>query len=95
MKIVKWNVSYSDAKLIERIARRATRGKHWIDGRLIDDLTIRMDLTAVHANGNPLRLMELLDADVFNFTHDITGIYNHINRTTGRLSDNFSPQYSV
>ena len=54
-----------------------------------------MDFTAVHANGNPLRLNELLEADNFNFMHDAFGIAACLNRETGQLEKNFRPRYSV
>lgn len=53
-----------------------------------------MDLCACHANGNPLRLADLLAADDLNFTHDITGIARHMDRETGQLRDLFSPRFS-
>lgn len=55
---------------------------------------IMMDLSAVHANGNPLRLEELRQADDFNFAHDILGIRRHLNRETGKLEDGFRPRFS-
>lgn len=54
-----------------------------------------MDLTAVHANGNPMRLADLLAADDFNFAHDIVGISRFLDRNTGRLTDCFSPRFSA
>lgn len=54
-----------------------------------------MDITACHANGNPLRLAELLKADDGNFGHDVFGIRRFIDRTTGRLMGHFRPRYSV
>ena len=53
-----------------------------------------MDITACHANGNPLRLAELLSADDFNFCHDVLGIRRHINRETGQLENCFVPRFS-
>lgn len=35
---------------------------------------IMMDVRATHCNGCPLRLVELADADDFNFAHDLLGI---------------------
>jgi hypothetical protein len=43
----------------------------------------------------PLRLCEMLDADDFNFAHDIFGIYSHFNRETKRLENGFLPRFSV
>jgi hypothetical protein len=56
---------------------------------------LTMDLTAVHANGNPLRLAALLAADDFNFAHDVYGIQQHINRNTAKLENHFSPRFSM
>ncbi|WP_293000010.1 hypothetical protein [Nevskia sp.] len=53
-----------------------------------------MDLTACHANGNPLDFARLVDADDFNFSHDVLGIRRHIDRNTGKLLDCFSPRFS-
>lgn len=53
-----------------------------------------MDITAVHANGNPLKLAELLATDDFNFTHDVFGITRHIDRETGKLGGCFVPRFS-
>lgn len=55
---------------------------------------IRMDLSAFHAKC-PLRLHDLLDADDANFSHDIGGIYRHLNRETGELEDCFRPRFSA
>lgn len=53
-----------------------------------------MDITARHANGNPLRLQELLAADDFNFCHDVCGIYRQMNRENGQLQNCFLPRFS-
>lgn len=53
-----------------------------------------MDITATHANGCPLKLAELLAADDFNFSHDVAGIYRHLDRTTGKLLDCFLPRFA-
>jgi hypothetical protein len=55
---------------------------------------VQMDLAACHCNGCPLQLTELLDADDFNFSHDIFGIRRHLNRTTGKLDDRFLPRFA-
>jgi len=57
-------------------------------------LTAETDILVTHLNGNPLKLQELLDADDANFAHDVFGIRRHINRSTGKLEDFFSPRYS-
>lgn len=57
-------------------------------------LALEMDINAVHSNGNPLRLAELLSASVVGFTHDVTGIRKHIDRRTGKLKNFFLPRFS-
>ena len=57
-------------------------------------MTILMDLENVHER-TPLRLKEFLDADNFNFAHDITGIHNNMNRETGELEYRFSPRFTA
>jgi len=51
-----------------------------------------MDLTATHCNGTPLDFEKLLGFDEFNFAHDIYGIIDSINRTTGKLENCFLPR---
>lgn len=82
--------SREDSKLISAIVERTSRLQ-----KGIDRLTVEMDLTACHANGNPLRLADLLKADDFNFKHDVFGIVCHIDRDTGHLTDCFSPRFSA
>lgn len=53
-----------------------------------------MDIIAVHRNGCPLRLAELLAADDFNFAHDVFGIRRHLDRTTGQLRNCFVPRFA-
>lgn len=53
-----------------------------------------MDITAVHANGCPLLLDDLLAAEPLHFAHDVFGIRNHLNRETGKLEDHFSPRFA-
>jgi hypothetical protein len=60
----------------------------------IDRLTLAMDITAVHANGCPLQLEEMLKGDTFDFVHDIDGIQRHIDRHTGQLKDFFEPRFA-
>ncbi len=57
-------------------------------------MSLHMDVSATHANGNPLRLADLLAADDFNFAHDLSGICNCLDRNTGKLTNNFRPRFS-
>ena len=59
-----------------------------------DLVDIEMDLDAVHSNGCPLRLSGLLAAPDFDFKHDLFGIYEYLDRSTGQLTECFSPRYS-
>ena len=87
--LINWKVSAQDAKLIGRIVKRASKLK----GIELD--TLAMDLTATHANGCPLKLAELLNADQFNFAHDVCGIIRHMNRNTGQLEGFFVPRFAA
>lgn len=60
-----------------------------------DRMSARMDITAAHANGSPLDLTRLCDADDFNLLHDFLGIQRHLDRSTGRLSGHFVPRFAA
>ncbi len=81
---VEWN-------LIAKIANRAVALSKKCGGDY-SVMTANMDISACHANGCPLKLVELLEADEFTFAHDVFGIREHINRTTGQLEDCFLPR---
>lgn len=92
-KEVSFTVSRNDGRLISEIADRAWAvfKKNKIRGT--DRMSLEMDVTAVHANGCPLRLFDLLEADDFNFAHDIFGIDRHLDRETGQLLNCFRPRF--
>ena len=58
-----------------------------------DRLSLIMDLELAHEKFN-LRLDELLNADKFNFAHDIRGIQQHIDRRNKEFVDCFVPRYA-
>lgn len=60
-----------------------------------DKLSMTMDITATIANGNPMRLQQWLEADDFNFAHDLFGIRRYIDRDTGKLTDCFIPRFTA
>ena len=60
----------------------------------VEPLSVRMDIAAVHGRIG-LRLEEFAEADDLNFSHDIGGIYKHLNRETGDLEDCFLPRFSA
>jgi len=80
-------------KIVERAAK-LTLDLHGICMPASDRVSLHMDIAACHANGNPLRLDDLLAADDFNFLHDVFGIRRALDRTTGELTDFFSPRFS-
>lgn len=79
-------VSPEDTKLIHQIAKRAYQELK------VDPLSLVVDLRTEHANGNPLRLQEMLqtEANNSNFMHDIYGIRHYLNRETGELTEFFT-----
>ncbi len=86
--MIKFNATKKESLLIQRIVER--------DEKLLqlDRLEITMDLTAVHLNGCPLQLQEMLDGSDFDLVHDIDGIHNRLDRSTGKLTQCFLPRYS-
>jgi hypothetical protein len=88
-----WHVTKHDHEKLDGIARRASALAKQ-NGVEYSERDALMDLTAVHANGCPLRLDELAAADEGNFGHDVFGIRRHIDRSTGKLRDFFSPRFS-
>jgi hypothetical protein len=89
---VKFVTNQVDAEKIRSIADRAV-GLMRVHGEYLDLLSVTMDLSACHANGCPLQLTELLNADDFNLLHDVLGIRSHIDRKTGKITK-FLPRFS-
>lgn len=93
MNNINFKTSNKDNKIILDIVDHAQQlGNE--DGYTIDHLSLKMDITAAHLNGCRLRLQDLLEADNFNFSHDVFGIAHHINRETGKLDNHFLPRFS-
>lgn len=84
----RFDTTSADAALIGKVVVRAMSKTD------IDRLELAMDLTACHSNGTPLDLARLLQADEFNFLHDIYGINRHIDRSTGQLNNHFRPRFA-
>ncbi len=87
--MINWHTTKEEAEAVNEIVNRVQK-----DYPKTDRVSLNMDISATHANGNPLRLAELLKADDFNFYHDIAGIQRHIDRSTGKLGGCFVPRYS-
>ena len=90
MRQMNWNVTKEDNRLIKTICKRAVT--LWPDA---DYLNVTMDVTATHLNGCPLDLKKLLNADDFNFAHDMGGIASCLDRKTGKLTKCFLPRCSA
>lgn len=91
--MISFEVTYGDHQLIAAICERA-KNLALAHNLPFDMLDADMDISATHANGNPLRLEDLLDADDGNFAHDFFGIQRHLNRKTGQLDNLFVPRFS-
>lgn len=75
---------------IVEIAKRAER----MELLMFERMSLIMDLEHTHEQFK-LRLDDLLNADDFNFTHDIVGIQNHFNRQRLEMEDLFVPRYAT
>jgi hypothetical protein len=99
--MINWKASKSEYSLAAEIAKRATELYEEVEGPVSQQQSASfhrstlMDIIAVHANGCPLRLQELLRASRFEFSHDVFGIRRHLNRETGQLGDYFLPRFAV
>jgi hypothetical protein len=85
-----WNTNINDFETIVKISKRASK--------ITPSLPVMccmMDLEACHNNHCELDLDKLLNFDQSNFLHDITGITNNLDRTTGKLENCFSPRCSA
>lgn len=87
---INWDCKKEDHELISKIVDRVIKEQPFIK-----KMDLSMDIAAVHCNGNKLDLEKLLNADNFNFNHDVFGIMRHIDRTTGKLQDCFLPRCST
>ena len=92
--MIRWTRNKETMELESKIAERAV-AKAKEMGVDYDKISATMDIDACHSNGNPLKLADLLKADNFNFVHDVFGIRQNIDRTTGKLLNCFSPRYSM
>jgi len=90
--MVNWTTTKQDTKLLAEIVKRAMKLKPLKKQRRLD---VMMDIQAAHCNGCKLDLVKFLGFDEFNFAHDVVGILNHIDRTTGKLTQCFLPRCSA
>jgi hypothetical protein len=92
MTITNWEISKEDYTILIAVAERAL---FELTDYPDDKRTLVMDLTACHANGCPLYFKGLFAAPLLDFSHDICGIRDNINRDTGRLEGFFTPRYAL
>ena len=76
-------------ELASEIAKRAIS-----EGLDRSVMNISMDIIATHTNGCKLKLKQLLDADLGDFLHDVSGIGGNLDRNTGVLGNCFLPRYA-
>ncbi len=76
-------------ELYLKIAKRAEEMKIV----MFDRMSLMMDLECADNEFN-LRLEEFLNADNFNFSHDICGIQNNLNRQTKEFENFFVPRFA-
>jgi hypothetical protein len=97
--VINFKTSKEDAAIIKNIALRMQKLASE-QGESCDTISVMMDISACHVNGTPLKLQELLNADDFNFVHDVAGISRHIDRndsspTGGQLNGFFLPRFAA
>lgn len=80
--------------LISKIANRALVLAEKYEVPYADKLSAVLDIEYAHKQV-PMRLQELLEADDFNFSHDVLGIRRHMNRRTYKLEGSFLPRFAI
>lgn len=91
---VSFKCSKKDFNLVLKIAARAFKEIPELK-EYTDKTTLEMDLIACHANYCRLDFKKLLKARFLDLLHDCGGISGTIDRETGKLRDNFLPEFFV
>lgn len=89
----KFSVGASDFDKIVEVAKRAEREVFPLLGLSQDRTTTLMDMSAAHKSC-PLDLDALLEADAHDFAHDVMGVRQHMDRTSGVLGGSFMPRFA-
>lgn len=90
--MVDWSkTSPLELEVINKIVNRALKTLRL---RQLTPLCMTMDLIAVDQDCG-LAFSGLLAADDFDFVHDIYGIDKNMNRTTGKLENEFVPRFAL
>lgn len=82
-----------DQEKVDLIIEIVNRAWESMKNHYTDKLDMMLDMEFANRDC-PLKLQELLDADEFNFWHDILGIYKNLNRQTKKLENCFVPRYA-
>lgn len=90
--MVKFTEDLHECEMITKIVDRADIKLFKPTMTTHNKMSTAMDISATNANGCPLDLAKLLTFGDFDFAHDVWGIRNHIDRTTGKLMDHFLPR---
>ena len=77
--------------MLERTAEKGTKAAR-VRRATIRASVVFPDLQATHSNDMKLDFESLLEFPDFDFKHDIAGIYNNLNRDTGKLKNFFVPR---
>ena len=59
-----------------------------------DKCTAYMDIIICHSEAREIKLEELLNAPLEDFSHDVLGINQHLDHGTHKLTDCFLPRYA-
>jgi hypothetical protein len=90
--MINWEkASNKDYIVVKKISNRAWQKVNHLYKNKLD---LEMDIIATHVSGCKLNLEKFLGFDEFNFYHDIYGIYDNLDRTTGELQNCFLPRCS-
>lgn len=85
---MKRNLSKEEYALCNQIAERAAKVCE------LDKCTAFMDITICHSEAREMKLEELLNAPLADFSHDVFGINQHLDHGTHKLTDCFLPRYA-
>jgi len=87
--MIKFTCTKEETALITKIVRRANRIRKRIHLLPLDLRSAEMDLSACHSNGMPLDFEKLYSFPESDLMHDVNGITNYTDRTTGKLLEDF------
>lgn len=85
---MKRKLSKEEYALCNKIAERSVK----VCG--FDKCTAFMDITICHSEAREIKLEELLNAPLEDFSHDVLGINQHLDHGTHKLTDCFLPRYA-